>query len=57
MKRETRSTKGLTKRHGVIFTCLATHTIRIELGGDLSTDSFVLCLRRPIPWRRYVNNI
>ena len=40
MKRETRSTKGLTKRHGVIFTCLATHTIRIELGGDLSTDSF-----------------
>ena len=49
--REIRSTKALTKRYGVIFTCLATRAIHIELAGDLSTDSFLLALRRFISRR------
>ena len=49
--RETRSTKALTKYYGVIFTCLTTRAIHIELAGDLSTDSFLLALRRFISRR------
>ena len=49
-----RSTKVVTKRYGVIFTCPTTHTIHIELAGDLSTDSFLLALRRFISRRGYV---
>ena len=52
--RETRSTKALTKYYGVIFTCLTTRAIHIELAGDLSTDSFLLALRRFISRRGYV---
>ena len=44
--RETRSTKALTKRYRVILTCLTTHATHIELAGDLSSDSFLLALRR-----------
>ena len=55
--RETRSTKALTKRYGVIFTCLTTRAIHIELAGDLSTDSFLLALRRFISRRGYVKVI
>ena len=46
--RETRSTKALTNHYRVIFTCLTTHAIHIKLVGDLSTDSFLLALRRLI---------
>ena len=53
-KRETRSTKALTKRYGLIFTCLTTHAIQIKLPGDLSMDSFLLALRRFISRRGYV---
>ena len=49
--RETRSTKALTKCYRVIFTCLTTRTIHIRLAGDLSTDSFLLALRRFISRR------
>ena len=53
-ERETRSTKALTKRYGVIFTCLTTHAIQIRLPGDLSMDSFLLALRIFISRRGYV---
>ena len=49
--RETRPTKALTKCYRVIFTCLTTRTIHIRLAGDLSTDSFLLALRRFISRR------
>ena len=52
--RQTRSTKALTKRYGVIFACLTTRAIHIELAGDLSTDSFLLALRKFISRRGYV---
>ena len=52
--RETRSTNALIKRSWVIFTCLTTRAIHIELAGDLSTHSFLLVLKRLISRRRYV---
>ena len=38
----------------MIFTCLTTRAIHIELAGDLSTDSFLLALRKFISRRGYV---
>ena len=38
----TRTTKGVKKCYGVLFTCLTTRAIHIELAGDLSTDGFLL---------------
>ena len=38
----------------MILTCLTTHAIHIELAGDLSSDSFLLALRRFISRRGYV---
>ena len=42
----TRTTKGVNKCYGVLFTCLTTRAMHIELAGDLSTDDFLLALWR-----------
>ena len=47
----TRRNQALTKRYGVIYTCLITRAIHLELAGDLSTDSFILSLGHSNPRR------
>lgn len=34
------------KRWGYLFKCLTTHAAHLEPAGDLSTDSFIMALRR-----------
>ena len=54
--RKTRRNQGTLKTYGINFTCLST-AIHIELSGDLSTDSFIVSLRRFFVRRGHVNII
>ena len=45
------------KRWGVIFTCLVSRAVHIEIADDLSTDSFIMALRRFISRRGQVKII
>ena len=55
--RHTRSTDETSKRYGAIFPCLSTRAVHIELVGNLSTDNFILALRRFTSRRGHPKNI
>ena len=57
LSKKTRVNQAKAKRYGVIFTCLATRAIHIEIAGDLTTDSFILLLHRFIACRGKVKHI
>ena len=45
------------KRHGALFTCLLSRAFHIEVIHSMTTDSFIMCLRRFIGRRGYVRMI
>ena len=49
--------RGQTKVYGVIFTCLASRAIHLEIADSLSTDSFINALRRFIARRGEVRSM
>ena len=57
LNKETRTSQATTKWYGAIFSCLTTRATHIELVGDLSTDKFILALRRFICRRGYTFRI
>ena len=46
LNKGTRASQATAKQYGTIFSCLTTRATHIELVGDLSTDKFILALRR-----------
>ena len=46
LNKGTRCTSGTTKRYDALFSCMTTRAVHLELAGDMSTDSFILALRR-----------
>ena len=57
LSKKTRANQAKAKRYGVLFTCMATRAIHLEIAGDLTTDSFILALRRFIARRENVKHI
>ena len=51
LSKHTRSNHATAKRYGVFFTCLTTQAVDLEIADDMSTDSFILSLRRFISRR------
>lgn len=50
-KRTRSSSNNQQKRYGVIYTCLTTRAVHLELSIDMTTDSFLMTLRRFIARR------
>ena len=51
----TRRNSVQIKRYGAVFTCLTTRAVHLEVAGDLSTECFILALRRFIARRGHPN--
>ena len=49
--------RGQEKRYGVVFTCLVSRAVHIEVADSLSTDSFLCSLRRFLARRGNVKRI
>ena len=50
-KRTRTSNNNQIKIYGVLFTCLTTRAVHLELSIDMKTDSFLMTLQRFIAWR------
>ena len=46
LPKRTQSNQATAKRYGVLFTCLTIQALHLEIASDMSTDSFILALRR-----------
>ena len=57
LSKQTRKTCATAKRYGAVFTCLTTRAVYLELIGNLSTNNFILGLRRFILRRGYLLEI
>ena len=57
LSKKTRANQAKAKRYGVIFTCMTTRAVHLEIAGDVSSDSFILSLRCFIAHRGNVKNI
>ena len=54
---EVKEGRRYVKRYGVIFTCLYSRAVHVELCDDLSSDAFINCLRTFISLRGAVRAI
>ena len=57
LSKRTRSNQSTAKKYVARFTCLTTRAVHLEIAGDLSTDAFILGLRRLISRRGKVSII
>ena len=51
LSKRTRSNQATVKRYAVFFMCLKTRAVHLKIAGDMSTNSFILVLRRCISRR------
>lgn len=54
---EVKQKRSRVKRYGVIFTCLASRAVHLEVAASLDTDSYINALRRFIARRGQVTKI
>ena len=57
LSKRIRSNQATAKRYVALFTCFTTRAIHLEIASDLSTDAFILALRRFISRRGKVNTM
>ena len=57
LAKKTRANQAKAKRYVVIFICMTTHDMHLEIAGDLTTDSFILGLRSLISRGGHVKHV